>query len=378
MRLIHKLMISFVDVCALSISLRKGGKWKSFKGNLKKVILNDDSGVQAELKRFKALVDTHSSIQGTITLEAVLHNKNDLTQLLFLASDSKESITALSKKFDHVADKVDHYGEAIIEVLNTAEGTKKSEQTAKENQKTIRDKLLGSTDVAQKSTTTCTECWVASMKNSGEWMDNVPKYQDWVSRKPDADPLLLITGDSNTGKSFLSSVIVHRLHSSRTSGPQTSTRAPLVAYHFFPKKTEKSPQNPPPPSQMALKCLAVQIAAQDPTYEKKLLELCRSPLWNDESRFKDLSCKELWQSLGFVAPKRDLTYFIVLDGLDQLPGESSAQLLEILSGMKSSMASLADSDRCQLRVIATGNLDTFPKEQFGEFFNSSLYTKMMC
>jgi hypothetical protein len=120
---------------------------------------------------------------------------------------------------------------------------------------------------------------------------------------------------------------------------------------------------------MALKCLAVQIAARDPTYEKKLLELCRSPLWNDESRFKDLSCKELWQSLGFVSPKRDLTYFIVLDGLDQLPAESSRQLLEILSGLKGSMASLPDSDRCQLRVVATGTPDSFPKERFGGLFN---------
>ncbi|KAE9369344.1 hypothetical protein N431DRAFT_380216 [Stipitochalara longipes BDJ] len=364
MRLIHKLMISFVDICALSITLRKSGRWRSFKGNFKKVILNDDSGVQTELKRFKALVDTHSSIQGTITLEAVLHSQNDLTKILFAASDSKESITALAKKFDHVADRVDHYGEAIIEVLNTAEGTKKSEQTAKENQKIIRDKLLGSTDVAQKSATTCNDCWVASMKNSGEWIDNVPKYQDWVDRKPEADPLLLITGDPNTGKSFLSSVIVHRLQSSQTSGPQTSTRTPLVAYHFFSKKTEKSPQNPPPPAQMALKCLAAQIAARDPAYEKKVLELCRSSLWADESLFKDLSCKELWQSLNFVDPKRDLTYFIVLDGLDQLPGESSGQLLEILSGLKTSMASLADPDRCQLRVVATGTLDTFPKDQF--------------
>jgi hypothetical protein len=63
MHLIHKLMISFVDICALSITLRKSGKWRSFKGNFKKVILNDDSGVQAELDNFRKLIATHSSIR---------------------------------------------------------------------------------------------------------------------------------------------------------------------------------------------------------------------------------------------------------------------------------------------------------------------------
>lgn len=360
MRLIHRLMISFVDICALSITLRKSGKWRSFKGGFKKVILNDDSGVQVELKKFKALVDTHSSIQGTITLEEVLHSRADLAKVLLIASDSKESINDIVKRLDHVADQID--------VLATAEGTRKSEQMTKENQKKITEKLLGSTDIAQKSTTTCNDCWVASMKNSGEWMNDLPEYQAWVDRRPEANPLILVTGEPNTGKSFLSSVMVHQLQSSRGRGTQTTTRTPLVAYHFFPKKTEKSTQNPRP-AETALKCLAVQIAARDPAYEKKLLALCESPAWADGTRFKDLSCKELWKSLSFVVPKRDKTYFIILDGLDQLPGESSGELLDILSGLKTSLESLPDSDRCQLRVLATGTSDTFPKEKFGDIPN---------
>lgn len=115
-----------------------------------------------------------------------------------------------------------------------------------------------------------------------------------------------------------------------------------------------------------MKCLAVQIAARDPAYEKKLLALCESPGWADLTRFKDLSCERLWQSLNFVVPKRDSTYFIILDGLDQLPGESSGQLLDILSRLKTSLESLPDSDRCQLRVLASGTSNTFPKEQFGD------------
>jgi Cdc6-like AAA superfamily ATPase len=287
-------------------------------------------------------------------LEQVLESRSDLARILLIASDTKESLADISIRLDRVAEGID--------VLTIAEGTRKSEQITKENQKKITDKLLGSTDVAQKSTTTCNDCWVSSMKNSGEWLNSLPEYEAWLAKKPDANPLLLVTGDPNTGKSFLSSVIVHQLQSSRGRATQTPTRTPLVAYHFFPKKTEKSTQDPRP-AETALKCLAVQIADRDPAYAKKLLALCESTAWADGMRFKDLSCKELWQSLNFIVPKRDLTYFIILDGLDQLPGENSEQLLNILSGLNTS---LPDADRNQLRVLATGTWNTFPKEQFAD------------
>ncbi len=353
-------MISFVDICALSITLRKSGKWKSFKGSFKKVIFNDDSGVSKEIESFKALIATHSSIQGTITLEQgtitlkeVLNTRKDLVQVLTIACETKESISDVAKRLDHVAEGVD--------VLTSAENARKTEQLTKENQKKIADKLLGSTDLAQRSTTTCDECWEACIKGSGDWMHEIQQYQDWADRKPEADPLLLITGDTNTGKSFLSSVIIHQLRSSRSSTLPAAVRTPLIAYHFFPKKTEKSTKDENP-AETALKCLAVQLAASDPAYAKKLLALCEGQ-WADDTRVKKLSCKELWQGLSFVVPKRDLTYFLVFEGLDQLSAANSEQLLDILSGLGNS---LADSDRCQLRVLASGSSETFSEELFGD------------
>lgn len=170
MRLIHRLMISFVDVCALSINLRKSGKWKSFKGGFKKAILNDDSGVQAELDGFRKLIATHSSIQGTVTLEELLRSRTDIARVLLIASDTKESVTDISKRLGHVADGID--------VLTAAEGTRKTEQATKENQKKIIEKLLGpdGAEIAQRFTKACNDCWVASMKNSGEWIYNLPEY----------------------------------------------------------------------------------------------------------------------------------------------------------------------------------------------------------
>jgi hypothetical protein len=100
-------------------------------------------------------------------LEQVLESRSDLARILLIASDTKESLADISIRLDRVAEGID--------VLTIAEGTRKSEQITKENQKKITDKLLGSTDVAQKSTTTCNDCWVSSMKNSGEWLNSLQK-----------------------------------------------------------------------------------------------------------------------------------------------------------------------------------------------------------
>jgi hypothetical protein len=265
MRLIHKLMISFVDICALSINLRKMGTWKSFKGNFKKIMLNDDSGVQAELDNFKKLVETHSSIQGTITLEEVLRSRTDIARVLNAANNTKESITDIAKRLEYIADG--------LGVLTAAEGTRKTEHMTRENQKKIIEKLLGTggAEIAQRFTKACNDCWEASMKSSGEGMFKLPEYQAWADRKPEANLLLLVSGEPNTGKTFLSSAIVHQLQSSRGKVTQTSTRTPLAAYHFFEKKKEKDPENPRPVL-TALKCLALQIADRDPTYQKKTSE----------------------------------------------------------------------------------------------------------
>jgi hypothetical protein len=53
----------------------------------------------------------------------------------------------------------------------------------------------------------------------------------------------------------------------------------------------------------------------------------------EDSHFKDSSSKELWGALKFVAPKRDTTYFLIIDGLDQISDgyDTEQQLLGIIA-----------------------------------------------
>ena len=61
---VHKVMISFVDVCALSIELQSGSSWKSFRRDAKWVLFNNDSGVKQALEDFRSRVHKQGQWRG--------------------------------------------------------------------------------------------------------------------------------------------------------------------------------------------------------------------------------------------------------------------------------------------------------------------------
>jgi hypothetical protein len=350
---IHRLMISFVDICALSIVLRKTGRWKKFKSATKKVLFDDDSGVKGAIDGFKDLLKKNQIIGDVVSLEQVVRTRNDVFTLLTVACETRKSISEIAKGMDHISKGVD--------VLTTAESNRKLAEIAKENVKKIETVLLGnnSTEPApavEASKTLSSELWNTKLKGSGRWLNKIPEYEHWVDIQSDSNPLLFLTGGPSTGKSYLTSLIIHELKSTHAHKAEGSTRAALVAYHFAPKSSEKSNKDQTP-STTALKCLAVQIAEQDPAYSKTISQWCKNT--DEDQHFKDGDCKWFWQQLKFIAPTRQVTYFLLFDGVDQW--EDVGDLLGILGGLQSS---LPDSDRHQIRVLVTGKAETFREDIF--------------
>jgi hypothetical protein len=227
MRMIHKLMISFVDICSLSIRLRESGKWHKFKGAMKKVLLDDDSGVKGAVDGFKKLIENQSSIRDTITLEQVLRSRQDLAKVLKLACETKRSIADVAKGVELVAKGVD--------VLTGAESNRKLEQIKQENQQTIIKKLLGSYDAVKASKDLWDKQWRTSFRNSGSWLPEIAAYSLWIDQDSNTTPLLLLTGEPNCGKSFISSVIVSQLQSIAGERSDGLARKIIVAYYFLPQ-----------------------------------------------------------------------------------------------------------------------------------------------
>jgi hypothetical protein len=82
-------------------------------------------------------------------------------------------------------------------------------------------------------------------------------------------PVLLLTEDNRSGKSVLMSRISYQLQSQavelveKASIGTTTARKPILAYHFFPSKSDKSSKHKEQrPTMTALKCLALQVAEQ--------------------------------------------------------------------------------------------------------------------
>ena len=336
---IHRLMISFVSICALSVELRNGGKWGFFKRDAKKVLFDDDSSVSKELGTFKYLVDKQGNIRDTLALEHILKSEDKLSHLLMSTAESQTHIADIEKGVENI-------GKGVSELTN-AENDRKSEQTKKELLTKITKKLAVKDEVVEANKKAFNEFWAESVEGGGQWLCDLAVYTDWVNPKTEEiDPVLLLTGEASCGKSFLSAVVAHDLLD--RYGEKSSVRTSL-AYHFFPKYSDKINKDQKP-AETALKAIALQLAEHNMLYRKSLAQIVDTK--DDGNFFRDSSCQELWDTLKLASTKADCTFFLIFDGLDQCGSDAKA-LIDVLNSLKNT-----DVDRSQLRVLATGTSDT--------------------
>jgi hypothetical protein len=383
---VRQLLIVFVNICALSIKLGKDSKWyKRLKNVTKKVLFDDDSGIRQELDAFRALIQKQSVIGEIVTLENVMKTRGDIADLLNEASESGRRIVDIQGDIKVVKTGVAGIQVGVTDIkagvsdvqagvtdiqagvtvvqsgmdaLSKDAKDRKLDTVRAERLKSIQDKFAipNANDTIQASKTICTKLWTESFKTTGSWLANIPAFEGWADAKSDKSPLLIITGDTASGKSYLVSTIIHKLQSVYSLETRGTERAPLVAYHFFPNNTTEKSGHNQRLAETALKCLALQLANQDDTYARDIAAFCDSPKPKDFD-FKDASCKDIWDALKFVDAKRDRMYFLVLDGLEQLPDDDARkQLFDIIASLQSS---LSGSERTRIRFLASGKSDVF-------------------
>ncbi|KAI1135342.1 hypothetical protein F5Y05DRAFT_416329 [Hypoxylon sp. FL0543] len=313
---IHQVMISFVDICALSIQLRDSGKWRKFKSRMKHLLIQDDSGIKAELEKFERLTKSHHSIQSTQTLKVVLDTRGDLTEY-----------------FDRESDKSQQMANDVAS-LKAADDKRSSEDSKRKYIENIKKKLGIDDSLHISSKERCDKPRKDCVPNTAVWFMEHPGFRRWAERDDkESDRLLILTGAPNTGKSVIMSAMVYYLRSIYESPARHSPRT-LIAAHFFPNVTAKDDQDKRP-ILTALKCIAIQLADQDSAYAKTLSQACDSKSENT-TFFRDASCQEIWDFLRIGSPRGNTTHYLILDGLGGLPEESSdnreqkEQLLNII------------------------------------------------
>lgn len=306
---IHRLLISFVTICGLSINLRQSGRWKKFKGDAKRIIFRDDSGVKDEIDNFNALLEAHQRVQGTQTLKTVLETNDKVAEVLNRASETGQ--------------KIDHLLLAVVDMKDSAD-KRKADEERKETITKIKEKLEltdsdRATSALKASKDICDSLWHERLPGTVSWVDNPaeqPDFHKWAERKETgAKPLFVLTGDSNTGKSVIASAIVNRLKNIYNS-PTRKLEKTFIASYFFPivsGKTDADRQ----PIHTALRCIALQLAEADHQYATALAKACDAK--DDIKSFlKYAICQDLWGFLRLGIPNSKTGYYFIIDGLESL------------------------------------------------------------
>lgn len=313
---IHRVMISFVDICALSIKLRDSGKWRKFRVTTKAALFQIDSGVAEEIKQLEDQCAAHHSIQATQTLKVALENNAALVELLMRASETNQSVDVMAQG---------------IKGLKESDEKRKEEEERKFHLSKIREKLGIDDKTVKASTDACSRLLRVPVRGSGAWLKELPEYARWTdSNDGDVPALLLVSGEPNTGKSVLLSSIFHDLKSKyEVSSAQSPSQKTLVASYFFPSLTAKG-EDDKRLVENALKCIALQLAELDIPLAKSMSLECSRKVDGSASFFRDASCRNIWDSLGLGRPKGQTTFYIVLDGLTGLPEKFDAARDELL------------------------------------------------
>jgi Cdc6-like AAA superfamily ATPase len=207
----------------------------------------------------------------------------------------------------------------------------------------IRDTLGVSSTVRldTKTTHTCTSLASKCSDGTGSWIWTHDAYTTWTAPKDkDTSHVLLVSGPPSSGKTLASALITKRLEEQKGRT--------YVAHYFFPTSTRKS-DDEKNPVQSALKYMAFQIARVDATVQKTLGKVCDAGAFRNSTNLDDL-----WEGLKIGAPGSGATYYLVFDGLENLPDIHAERLLKFIFGPK-----LAG----RVRVLASGtDDDKFPNE----------------
>jgi hypothetical protein len=295
--------------------------------------------VKSELTKFKALIEKQSRVTEATTLQHVLANEKNTVEILksqFLASEKLKGV------------------ETGVNVLVADMNDRKLERITSERVEAIAKKLSMTGESVQEAKVALQTMRASRLEGSSQWLLSHPDYKEWITPDTESIPLLLLSGDTKTGRSFLLAFIEEDLRKINADI--------AIAYHAFAGRDVKSAKDKGKDDVVsALKSMALQVASQNKTYAKDMVGL-------KDSDFKPLEThkesweRQWWDKLQFskyFQSKEDVSVVLMFDGLDELSESSASKLLGLL---REESRSSAKADRVRLRILATGKKETFENQ----------------
>lgn len=352
---IHVILVSFVDVCGLAHKLAFGSKTSKFKAGTLAVLCHDDSGLSGALKQFNDLIERQNGVVMALNLEHTLKIKEQTQQIPGIAAEVTAIRTVYSKN---------------MEVLVSDVENRSSEKSAEEQRAALIKILEIPKDVMEEQERLVETIKYDCLPDSGLELQANPDYLKWVDFNSDAKPTLFLSGDPRSGKSYF----IHAIIDAVNVGPSQSTdneksipksRVVVARYHFeklddrSATGSTKARTRHERPLELALKYMCFQVAQQHKGYAKELTGLLR------EFKPRGKTSEELWSNLMLGRPRGDVTHVIVFDGVDQIPGEDSAALFQLVAMQQNSNDGTmsASPNRSSVRILVSStpqSFDSFP------------------
>ncbi|KAL6699579.1 hypothetical protein J3F84DRAFT_404601 [Trichoderma pleuroticola] len=335
---IHLVLVSFVKVCAYVVKYRQGRKRDRFLKQFKSVF-DDDSGLADQMAEFRSALQQQRDVEGTVTLAVVVETKQDIALLL------EQSIV---------------FGKIAQETHQVVQETQKGVQALREDvdrMRTlikIRDTLgVPSTVRLDTNTTqTCNDIADRCLSGMGSWIWTHEAYTTWTATKDrdkDAQRLLIVSGPPSSGKTCATALITKRLEEQKGRT--------YVAHYFFPSSTKKA-DSEKNSIQSALKYMAFQIARVDVAVQKVLGRACEE----EPSAFRRSGSLDtldnLWEKLKIGASGSNAVYYLVFDGIENLPDQQVKMLLDFIFSPR-----MAKESAERVQILVSGTDDQFENWQ---------------
>ena len=353
----HKLMIAFVDVCAISIEFFGGSRLHTF-GTLTKVALfNNKSGIESKLAEIKTLIDHQSQITGAVTLEHVLkaehETSNSFRRLFEELNISAERSQGQLEKTQEIQDDVKTVKDVLVRDTNERNAEKKQ----RDEFEAICKKLSVDADVIRQSGDEIEQIQRQNLPETGFWLRKMDAYKQWSNVESGSRSQLLLSGNSGSGKSCLAFAVLDTIISDSITAGEGSMKVSVASYRFARKKQKSSdtpvraslksvPASSDTPVRASLKSMAAQIANTNRVFSRKLSSALKS---KDFSLLKDTSPDEILKDLFNRAEDWNTTFILLFDGIDQLPDDDATQLLK----------AALELDAINVRIVLTGTDEKF-------------------
>ncbi|KAI9370382.1 hypothetical protein BJX61DRAFT_96710 [Aspergillus egyptiacus] len=323
-KIINEELVCFVEICALSIKVMRGNKMLIA---LKVFAFDSDEGVSAQLERLASLVERESQMRATLGFESQKISERVIVE----ARDGTRRVSA------------------SVDELLTFEKKKDADSRAERLLSRIENNLDTPSETFKDIQAMFKRYLSEQATGTGQWLQSDPFYASWVDSPQSHCPILGLTGAQGVGKSFLFAAIINQLQESSSEGDKDMTST-SVAYYIFDKDKNG------PSLLKALQILAWQIAKADIVYRKDLSSVQTAGVNHVGS---------LCNVLFGRSSKRDSTFYLLLDGIDQMDKQHLRELLHVLDEWQSGSPGWS---RFTLRILLSGRTETMSKvkDQLGD------------